>query len=323
MTESVGPPRWIRYATSDPAEAREFLEHMYGADLRVGAPRDASWQMAFSLADAGDFTSADVKLPAELGFTLHGRDSFIISTAVEGTTEIVRGQLTGRYRAGDVFVANQPQTDWAGSSRNSRVHVVTLPASLLAEAAGSSPDGPPGRWGFQAGEPVAGGADLWRRAASFVDDLLASPGSVSPLLIGAAGRLLASTALTVFPNAAVAPATTGDSRDARPATVRRAVAFIHEHAREDITLADIASAARVTARAVQLAFRVHLDTTPTEYLRRVRLEFAHRELQAADPAAETVTAIAYRWGFASPSRFTARYRDAYGILPSRTLRGDG
>jgi hypothetical protein len=32
-------------------------------------------------------------------------------------------------------------------------------------------------------------------------------------------------------------------------------------------VADIAAAARVTTRAVQLAFRRHLDTTPTDYLR--------------------------------------------------------
>jgi AraC-like DNA-binding protein len=45
-------------------------------------------------------------------------------------------------------------------------------------------------------------------------------------------------------------------------------------------------------------------------------------LLAADPARDTVTAIAYRWGFASPSRFAVYYRTAYGILPSHALRHD-
>jgi AraC-like DNA-binding protein len=73
-------------------------------------------------------------------------------------------------------------------------------------------------------------------------------------------------------------------------------------------------------RAVQLAFRRHMDTTPMTYLRRVRLDHAHRELMAADPAEQTVTGIAYRWGFPSPSRFATYYRDVYGVLPGRTLR---
>jgi AraC-like DNA-binding protein len=323
MTRATRPLRRIAYASSDPAEAREFLARMYGADARVAVPRGASWRMAFSMVDAGDFSCVDVRLPAELRCVTRGRDDVVISTPVDGTIEVERGQVTGRYLAGDVFIANQPHANWIGTSRDSRVRAVTLPAPLLAATAGQHPEDPPGHWEFLAYDPVAGGARLWRNATRFVDDLLAGPGSASPLLVQAAGRLLVATALTVFPNTAVTPGTTGDSRDARPVTVRRAVTFIHEHAHEDITLADIAMAARVTPRALQLAFRRHLDTTPTEYLRRARLEFAHRELQAADPAAETVTAVAYRWGFASPSRFTARYRDTYGILPSQTLRGGG
>lgn len=323
MTRATRPLRHTRYTTSDPAKAREFLAQMYGVDVRVAVPRGTSWRMAFTMADAGDFSCADVKVLPELSFTMHGRDDVVICTAIDGTIELDRGQAAGRYRAGDVFIGNQPLTDWAGTSRNARVHAVTMPASLLAAAAGKPPDGSLARWKFLACEPGADGTLLWRQATRFVDDLLAGPGAAEPLLIGAAGRLLVATALSVFPNTAVTATATGDRRDARTATVRRAVTFIHEHAREDVTIADIAAAANVTSRAVQLAFRRHLDTTPTEYLRRVRLEYAHRELQAADPAGETITAVAYRWGFASPSRFAARHRAAYGTLPSETLRGDG
>jgi transcriptional regulator GlxA family with amidase domain len=85
------------------------------------------------------------------------------------------------------------------------------------------------------------------------------------------------------------------------------------------TVADIAAAAFVTMRAVQLAFRKHIGTTPTGYLRRVRLDHARRDLVSGDPARETVTAVAYRWGFPSPSRFAAYYREAYGVLLSHTL----
>jgi len=67
--------------------------------------------------------------------------------------------------------------------------------------------------------------------------------------------------------------------------------------------------------------RRHLDTTPSAYLRRARLDRAHQQLCAASPGdGVTVTEIATRWGFASPSRFTASYRDTCGVLPSHTLR---
>jgi AraC-like DNA-binding protein len=111
-----------------------------------------------------------------------------------------------------------------------------------------------------------------------------------------------------------------DRFDSSPATLRRAVAFIDEQAGRHLTVADIAAASFVTVRAVQLAFRRHLDMTPMQYLRLVRLHRAHHDLLAADPARESVTAVAYRWKFASASRFTAYYRGIYGVLPSHTLR---
>ena len=100
-------------------------------------------------------------------------------------------------------------------------------------------------------------------------------------------------------------------------TVGRAVAFIEDRARDDIGVADIAAAAFVTVRAVQLAFRRYLDTTPLAYLRQVRLERAHQELLEADPDRTTITAIAADWRFTNASRFSAYYRAAYGVPPTR------
>ena len=86
-------------------------------------------------------------------------------------------------------------------------------------------------------------------------------------------------------------------------------------------MAEIAVAARVTPRALQAGFRRHFGDTPTGYLRRVRLERAHRELQAAGPASGlTVKAVACRWGWASHSRFAVAYQQRFGVPPSRTLR---
>src|SRR6478672_7521453 len=106
-----------------------------------------------------------------------------------------------------------------------------------------------------------------------------------------------------------------------PPMLRNAVAFIQENADADIGLDDIAAAVNVSPRSVQYAFRRNLGTTPLEYLRRVRLDRAHRDLKAADPARDTVTAIAGRWGFSHAGRFSLAYKAAFGTAPSDTLRG--
>jgi len=150
--------------------------------------------------------------------------------------------------------------------------------------------------------------------------LAADSAGVTPLVAAAAERLLAAVTLLTFPNTALLSPTPEDHHDAHPDTLRRAVAFIEAHPDTDISVTDVAAAACVSVRAVQLAFRRHLDTTPMTYLRRVRLECAHRELLAGDPARNSVGATAARWGFANPGRFAAAYRAIYTRPPSETLR---
>ncbi|WP_308461271.1 helix-turn-helix domain-containing protein [Streptomyces sp. Ru73] len=71
---------------------------------------------------------------------------------------------------------------------------------------------------------------------------------------------------------------------------------------------------------MQYAFRRHAGTTPLGYLRSVRLAHTHTDLKAAAPhEGATVTGIAMRWGFTHPGRFSALYKNAYGLPPSATL----
>jgi AraC-like DNA-binding protein len=143
----------------------------------------------------------------------------------------------------------------------------------------------------------------------------------TPLVLGRAARLLAAVTLSTFPNTAIADPTPHDRTDHQPVLLRRALEFIEANVAEDIGLPDIAVAVRVTPRAVQYMFRRHLDTTPLQYLRRLRLQYAHRDLSAADPARHTVDTIASVWGFMDTARFAVLYRNAYGQDPTATLRG--
>jgi AraC-like DNA-binding protein len=63
-----------------------------------------------------------------------------------------------------------------------------------------------------------------------------------------------------------------------PASVRRAERFIEENAIKAIGLAEVACAAGVSARALQMAFRRFRDTTPMARLRALRLELARQRI---------------------------------------------
>jgi AraC-like DNA-binding protein len=163
----------------------------------------------------------------------------------------------------------------------------------------------------------------WSRTAAFVCEQLldGQEGAISPILAQEMARMAVATVLEVFPSTAMTSAYTPDPGWARPATVRRATDFIHASAGRPVSVAEIAERAGVTPRALQYAFRRHHETTVTGYLRQVRLERAHRELQDGDPAAgATVAATARRWGWGNPGSFASAYRRRYGVTPSRTLR---
>ena len=233
-------------------------------------------------------------------------------------------------RPATATLPDQSRAAWAGESFET--DDIGLAEHLLSNAYTSMRISARGRRGsmrlsrtpiqFTGYEPLSPrAAAQWHATYAYVrDTVLADPDLASqPLIAASAARLLVATALTVFPNNTRTDPTIEDRRDAHPATIRRAIAFIEENAHRDIAVADIAAAAFVTVRAIQLAFRRHLDTTPMAHLRRVRLDHARHDLEQASADATTVTAVAYRWGFSSSSRFAAAYRRAYGVSPIHTL----
>jgi AraC-like DNA-binding protein len=278
-------------------------------------------RLAATRTDAGPFTVTDVTLPGDLTFGTTGSDTVSIDTVIAGTIQDDRAKDTNRYQPGDVVLGSWPQASFTSRTHRVRARALTLPVSLLYTVAGRAPSAP---LRFVSPRPAsAAGRTRWTSTTGYIDTLLASPAAAaSPLIIGSAARLLAAATLAVFPNSWDTDPAARDRTDASTATLRRAIAFIDEHAARDISIADVAAAANVTIRAVQIAFRRHYGTTPAGYLRRVRLERARQDLLAADPATESVTAVAYRWGFASPGQFTAAYRQAYGLTPDQTLRQD-
>ena len=126
----------------------------------------------------------------------------------------------------------------------------------------------------------------WRTVTEFVHRELADPGSAitEPLVLAQIEDTLSAAALSVFPNTVLAArASPTPIGRVGPATLRRATAYIDSHARDAITLADIVAHAGVSGRALQRSFAAHHHTTPTGYLRQVRLELPTRSCGTATP----------------------------------------
>ena len=106
---------------------------------------------------------------------------------------------------------------------------------------------------------------------------------------------------------------------AAPFYVRRAEDYIRANLRREIGLADIATAAGVSARALNKGFRSFRETTPLAYLRAARLSLA-REMLGRPAPGSTVTMIATNCGITHLGRFANEYARQFGERPSDTFK---
>ncbi len=83
-----------------------------------------------------------------------------------------------------------------------------------------------------------------------------------------------------------------------------------------LALADLAKAAGVSARTLNILCHRHRGVAPMVLLRNMRLEAARARL-LGDPLA-SVTEVALEYGFGHLGRFSAYYRERFGELPRET-----
>ena len=105
-----------------------------------------------------------------------------------------------------------------------------------------------------------------------------------------------------------------------PTTVRRARAYIEQHADQPLTVPLVAAHVGVSIRSLQQAFQRNLGATPHQMIQHVRLQRAHNDLRRSSSEQTTVAEIAAKWGFPHTGRFAKTYRASYGTPPSETLR---
>jgi AraC-like DNA-binding protein len=249
--------------------------------------------------------------------------AFLALILLAGTGTMAFGQDQVSLARGDVMLDATDQHHIA-DMHDSVVAVVRLPRPVAAELAEEHTGLPATDLRFESITPVSAAAGAqWAQTASFICRQLITSGitEISPLVAHNMTRLAAATLLQTFPNTTMTAAYVPGPGQVAPSAVRRAAAFMDAHAGRPVTVAEVAGAAGVSVRALQYAFRSHYGITPTGYLRRVRLERAHRQLQTADPATGmTVAEAARRWGWANQAKFAAAYRAQYGVPPSHTLR---
>lgn len=249
-----------------------------------------------------------------------------VAIPLSGHMRVWRGHEVAVARAGESMVVIAPDerslTEW---SADCEVLMLRVTTSSLARAAraltgGRTTDRPP-RFAHQVlsleqGHVVHSAARLLAQVFGKYGDIAAVPNG----LLHQLSEHALSSVLLGLEHDLSNPAKPG-YRAAPNDAVRSAMRLIENETSAVFNVSELARHLGLTVRALELGFRHALDETPHEYLRRIRLGRAHRELVAADPAdGVTVTEIATRWGFFHTGRFASAYQAAYGVLPSVSLK---
>lgn len=311
---------------SDAVEIRELLENAYGARLRLHEQRvrDPDEKLTYECVDVGPFAIEDIHFPGDVEVSPDPLGRVIALWITGGRLEGHCDGIKSEAAAGELSMVSQPDLPHYAHAQDVSLTSVLLDPRVVASVATGLPTSQaPLPIRFEDFRPVdAASARMWMSTVEYVKNcVLAEDAMATPLVLGHASRLLAAVLLSAFPTGATGDGSPHDRTDGKPALLRRAIEFMDSNVDSDIALVDIAEAIHVTPRAVQYMFRKHLDTTPLQYLRRVRLHHAHQDLLRADRMHDTVTTIAARWGFMHSGRFAVLYRQTYGQSPHTTLRG--
>ncbi len=303
--------RRLRYAIQERTHGR--LAAAATVSVR-GASGAGEMDVAF-VADrlAATLTIAEAGLP-DYCLTLVGQGRLVYTGAVGAPLSI--DEKVGLIYRG------RPGTALAATNVHQRV-AIWIPQTSLAQRLAALLGAPaPGEAEFQpAFEWDAPRSQALRHLVGLLMSELQAP---VPSILGseAASRsftdLLIYTLLNSVPHTYSTVLERPGSRVA-PGTLRRAESYIRAHVEEPIALHEVAAAAGCSVRSLQHAFRNFRETTPLLAIRRARLEAARDALRSGD-AGGTITAIAHRFGFANPGRFTRLYRAAFGESPGEVLR---
>ena len=109
------------------------------------------------------------------------------------------------------------------------------------------------------------------------------------------------------------PKENGAVADRVSVTMRDAVLYIHTHFQKPITLNEVALVANYNSSYFSTAFKTEFGVTFSEYLTKLRVDYAKRLLISTD---EVVNEIGKRSGFFSPSAFLQSFKKYENITPT-------
>jgi AraC family ethanolamine operon transcriptional activator len=108
----------------------------------------------------------------------------------------------------------------------------------------------------------------------------------------------------------------------RYSLIRKAEEISKSYRDKPLTLQKLCEELDTSSSALSCGFQEVFGISPMAYIKIQRLNGVRRALMNATPNKKTVINVAQEWGFWNAPHFAKDYREMFGELPSKTLRGN-
>ena len=315
-------PRHPIFRTCDLERAREHIAGVFGEHRVAYLSKERRLDFRHREARLGHIAVNSMQYGAGVIVNAALGDLYLVQFTLTGSCELRQGRNSIHAPAGSIAIINpfQPFTKtWLPGTRQMIIRIDRRLVERELQALTGYDETERIEFDPLPLESMARAGTLAHFASMLCDDLKnESSGLEHPLVRDRIVSVLVSTLLVSMPHNQQRKLKAAATSIA-PFFVRRAEHFIEENARDAISVGDLAGAAGVSTRALQMGFRQFRNTTPTAYLRAVQLELARAELARAKRNGGSVASIAYRCGFEHLGRFAADYKARFNESPSQTL----
>jgi AraC-like DNA-binding protein len=304
----------LQYTATDPVAATAAMRAVLGTARVSTRAGGLAWEQV-SLVDDG-ITISKIRARGDgVRLSVPGASELVVVHVEAGEATLTTGGMRARLGVDDlglIPISAQAELRWSAV----QLQLFSIPAAPLARLLGVP------RTAIQLRAPRIDPctpelAEYFRRTAQLLtSDAFGTPGVYARDLV----RATAIDALTaVVVEAFELTNHTEGASDRDGTIIRRAIAEMRAHLTEPLTVPEIAEAAGVSVRGLQMAFLRQLDVAPLLHLRQLRLEAARSALVEEATVGTTIADIARRFGYANSGRFSTHYRNEFGEAPSATL----
>ncbi len=318
----------VSLRSRDPVEASAVAARVYHEHRLTILGDHRSFVMSLDAASLGPITLGWLSYDTEIRVDAEPQvDAYQINLISAGQTRAYCGshQIVATSKTGMIFRPDRP-TGFAGWRSPGQMLTIKIERQALEDELEQLLHRPvtgPIPFALALDLSRRGAAD-WKQLVSTLAKALFDPESLfrQPIMTAPLVHAMLSGLLLTADHDLRAQLDAA-ARSIGPTTVRRAHEYIEQHAHEPLTVAQVASWAGVSIRALQQGFRRSLGATPHQIIQHTRLERAHHDLVNSGTDEATVAGIGVKWGFPHAGRFAALYHARYKTYPSTTLRYAG